>query len=289
MVRFKLSNIETEEVSLVPKGANNKKFFLIKSADGDKVVSMSGLIEKFMDQVKEEKVLDGVEPEIDEVARVAKHLIQTIRDLVPEGTANQFFQSLLKENKGEKTMDKVEGKEIETPEAKKDEGAKAPEATPAEGTGKPAAEAVEKAVIENVELRKELDTLQKKFKESEDVRVTKEFIEEAKQFKNLSINAEQFGPVLKSVKESAPKAYDKIVEVLKSAEELLRSNEVMKAQGSDAKHATGSAWEKIEKMADAMIEKSSKPLKKTEAIDIVLKSDEGKKLYNQYEVEGGKA
>jgi len=281
MAKFKLSNIETEEVSLVPKGANNKKFFLIKSKDGDKVVSVSGLIEKLMSESSDEKVLDGVEPEVEEIARVAKHLIQTLRDTVSGDNANQFFQSLLKEEQGEKPMADEQEKEVQTPEAKQDEGAKAPEAAQAEGGEAQSAEVVEKAVKENVQLRKELETLQKKFKDSEDKRITKEFIEEAKQFDNLSISAEELGPVLKSVKESAPAAYETLHTVLKSANEMLKQNEILKVHGSDSKVVAGSAEDKLEKLADAYIAKSDKPIKREIAMDMVLKTAEGKALYRE--------
>lgn len=53
MAKYKLSDVETIEVSLVPKGANDKKFFLLKTADGDHVVSAMDLISKLIDEVVE--------------------------------------------------------------------------------------------------------------------------------------------------------------------------------------------------------------------------------------------
>jgi hypothetical protein len=289
MAKFKLSNIKTEEVSLVPKGANNKKFFLIKSADGDMVLSTEELVSRLIDSDDEavKKICEGAPAEIAEAVKVVKTLLQVIKDNVSDPSTNQIFQNLLKELHGESQMSEEE-KKVETPEA-------APEAQkPVEeqkGDDKPAApEEVAKAVKvekENVELKKELANFKKKFEESENARITKEFIEEARGFKNLSMTPEEFGPVLKSIKDATAEGYEKLMTVLKSADEMVGQSVLLASVGSDNKIASNGAWEKIEKLAEGMVQKSSTPMKQADAISLVLKTEEGKKLYNQYNIELG--
>lgn len=288
MPKFKLTNIETEEVSLVPKGANNKKFFLVKSENGDRVMSVLELLEEIIsessDGENEMEMDDKMSPEIKEVMMAAKKLLSKVKESVSDKEANQIFQKLMESLKGEYKMPNEEMKK-ETPESQ-EQGAQAPESSETKGENN---EQIEKAHRENVELRKELVDLQKKFADAENARITKEFIEEARQYDCLAISPEEFGPILKSVKESAPKAYEKLCTVLKAANEAVKTSEVMKTQGSDTKIAGGSAWDKIEKMAEELIKKSTNPMSKDKAVDMVLKTSEGKALYNQYEMEIGGA
>lgn len=306
MPKFKLSDIDTKEVSLVPKGANNKKFFLVKSADGDKVITGEEFIGSLLKSSPEkiEEVCKGLEPNVREALSVVFKLMQKVRETTSEKTINKLLSELNLGGseliKGETQMpenetnaNKPEAPKSDDPKKVENEGT-AEVNTPA-APEKPAEEEVAKEAQvqsltkENVELRKAHDELKKKFEKSENERITKEFVAKAGELKNLSITPAEFGPVLKSVNDTSPEAFEKVMTVLKAADEALAKSELFESKGSDAKIAGAGAWDKIEKLAAGMVEKSSDGLTKAKAIDLVLKSEEGKKLYSDYLNEVGGA
>lgn len=304
MAKFRLSDIETNEVSLVPKGANNRKFFLVKSADGDHVVRAEEIIKELLKQPAEkiEEVCKNLEPAVKEALSAAFKLMQVVRDSVPEETINKLLSELnlggSEPKEGEKQMPetKADATKKGAPEGDQAnlEAQGAAKNTPAPEGDKAAdvnkeAQKVEALMKENADLRKSHEELQKKFSESENARLTKEFVEKASEFKNLGIEANEFGPVLKTINEASTEAYDKVMGVLKAADKQLGESKVFESAGSDSKVAKSGAWDKIEKLAEGMVEKSTDGLTHAQAIDRVLKSDEGKKLYNEYMKEMGGA
>jgi hypothetical protein len=115
--------------------------------------------------------------------------------------------------------------------------------------------------------------------------LTKEYVAKATSFKNLNVAPEDFGNVLKSIATLGTEVYTKLETVLKAADEAIAKGNLFKQNGSDA--VTGiavtkeEAWAQIGALADAMVVKDSK-ITRPQAIDEVIKSTEGSKLYQIY-------
>lgn len=86
----------------------------------------------------------------------------------------------------------------------------------------------------------------------EDERLTKEFIEKASTFKNLPVNAAEFGPVLKSLATANPEAFAEVERVLRAADAGSKTGEVFKQAGSD-QGGTASAKEQVDVMAQEIL------------------------------------
>lgn len=91
-------------------------------------------------------------------------------------------------------------------------------------------EALEKS---NLELKNQNETLQNQLaKNADEVRI-KEFVQKAASFGNLSINAEEIGPILKGIAESDPDGYAKIEAVLQAANEQIAKGALFAEIGAD--------------------------------------------------------
>lgn len=276
MKKYRLSDIETMEVSLVPQGANNKKFFLLKTASGDSVLKAQAFLTKLSEMKAEEakKVCAGLQGEVKEV------LISLCKS---NQNNNQLLSELLAESVTDGGPLMSEEKKETAPEVKEEVA----QETTQETTEAKAEEQVEKLMKETADLRKKNEELAKSLNEITEANLLKEYVAKAGEFKNLSISPEEFGPVLKTLATQTPEAFEKVMAVLKAADESLNQSELFKSAGSEAQGTTGDSWARIEKLAEGLIEKSEKGFSKAKAIEQVLKTEEGKKLYNQYMIEMG--
>lgn len=114
-----------------------------------------------------------------------------------------------------------------------------------------------------------------------DARITKEYEGKVAVFKNLPIKAED-AKIMKAVDEKLSKEdAARVWELLKGADEVLKSANIMHKQIGSAAGDSGSgdAVEKANEMADALVAKDAK-LSKTDALAKVFK--ENPKLYDDY-------
>lgn len=113
-------------------------------------------------------------------------------------------------------------------------------------------------------------------KAERDARVTREFVTKAEQYGALpGVNAETFGPVLKSASEKLTKdESDALETVLKAANEAISKSELMKEQGRGGRTeaAADSARAEVSKRA-ADLKKSDSSLSDYAAEQAVLKAD----------------
>jgi len=285
--KFKLSDIETVEVSLVPKGANNKKFFLMKTADGDKVISAEEFLSKAMlcEDHEFNKICDGLSPDLKDQVKAISKFIEVLRDKLPDESVNQILQLTLGSHNGE---NKMADKETNTPD-NKEELAKAAAAEALSKEHRETKEKLEKAEKESTELKKALEdttkrteALEKSLKEKEEIALTKEYIGIAGEFKNLGINSAEFGPVLKTFAQASKEGFDKLMAVLKAADATCAA--AFDSKGSDAKGTTltaDAAYEKLEGLAKAHSESKKVSIEKAR-LDI-LETKEGSEAYAQYD------
>lgn len=77
----------------------------------------------------------------------------------------------------------------------------------------------------NVELVKALDA-------ERDIRITKEFVAKAENYKGLPVKAEDFGKLLKEIHKKAPDQYEELIKTIDAANELIvKNNTLMKEIG----------------------------------------------------------
>lgn len=74
-------------------------------------------------------------------------------------------------------------------------------------------------------------------------------------------------------------------EVLKQAEELIKAGGTGELGAGGEKGAGGEAYAKIEALADQLVKKSEGKMSRQKAIDEVLKTEDGKRLYEEYRAE----
>lgn len=103
---------------------------------------------------------------------------------------------------------------------------------------------------------------------------------------NLGVKAEEFGPVLKAVNDANPELAQKIEAVIKAANEAVKQGDLFKEVGSNTNSiptgiAKSDAWSQIETLAAGLVTKGASK-STASAIDEVLKSAEGRKLYAIY-------
>lgn len=162
--------------------------------------------------------------------------------------------------------------------------AKAAPAPETEDIYKGLPEAVAKMLKETTEQNRTMAEQIAKMRDEQD---TKEFVAKAADLtSNLGVKAEEFGPVLKSINAANPELATKIEAVLKAANEAVAKGDLFKEAGAESGAApTGisksDAWAQIETLAEQSVQKGEST-SKAAAIDAVLKSADGRRLYAIY-------
>lgn len=131
-----------------------------------------------------------------------------------------------------------------------------------------------------------LAAIKKELEEKRDAEITRQYLEKAGELKFLPIAKEDLGATLKEIAVGAPKAYDKIEAVLKSANEVLSKSPAFEEHGSAAKGATAGAdvtYAQIEQAALAQPIAKSEGMSKDQAVTHFLtKTSEGRRMYSDY-------
>jgi len=130
------------------------------------------------------------------------------------------------------------------------------------------------------------EIIEKQLKVETDTRLLAEWTEKARadlsHYPGKSI--EEMGVILKSLAELDPKMAKTQFDLMKVASDALKGSEILKSAGGIRTHELeGSSYEKIEKLADGLVEKSEDlNMTKASAIAKVLESPLGAELYNKY-------
>lgn len=280
----RLIDLDGLEVSLVPRGANKKKFFLTKE-DEDSI--MSEEIKDLFEEVLKSDLENA--DEVEEILKAAKlsdkgtaavkgalKLLGAVKGEIPEGLREKLAG--LVGYGYPPPAKKQEQEEYKMPKMKEDgsfdfTGVNDEIREPLEALWKANQdnkEKLEAVTKENTELK---DTINKE----RDEKLTREYVAKAAEFKNLGINAEEYGPVLKKLAESDKDAYDKHLAVLKAADE--GQGKLFTEAGASGESTVGSAEEKINKAAEAIM-KEDKTVTKEQAFTRALEQNPG--LYDEY-------
>lgn len=317
-----LTDLTGYEVSLVPKGANKKKRFLVTKED-DGELEMDELLEQILkEDLKDEGHIDKVAKDMGLSGDETKALKAVMKMVGAEASPlkKETLSKALKMMGGYKDDGKKDPpvkKEEKKPEAGKADPVKKEGGEPSgKGGNMPNKVPVQKEdgswdlskvdeslrpVLEvvcksNEELAKSLESqrtenksLADKLKEERDARVLKEFEEKAKSYGHLGQDAKELAVVLKSVHDADPDNSSKVEAILKAANSKIEEGNLFKESGTTGNGsgiAGADAWAKIEKHAEKVCEDDPK-IDKAEAIDLVLKKHPD--LYREYQDEKRRA
>lgn len=280
----RLKDLDVLEVSLVPKGANKRKFLLLKSdqnLEGDE--SMKEVIEQILkselqeeDKITEELQKANLSEKAVSAAKGALRILSAFKKEFPKDFIGTLSKLSGYDLPAQKEEEKAKKKEEDPKPAIKEDGTPVYELIP--DKLKPM---VEKLCKSQEDAVKKSNELEKILKEEREKRLIKEFIAKASEFKKLPINAEEFGLVMKEFSERAPEAYEKLESILKATDKAIEDGNLFKSMGTD-QTPEDNIMSKVEKAASEKMKANDK-LTKEQAITEVLK--ENPELYEKYESE----
>lgn len=302
----KLTDITTNEVSLVGKGANRKKFLLTKSREG----TMEELLKELLEELKpiegekdlladlkkgkfsaEEtstvqaaiRLLSGVSDKIKKSGIVVK-AFETKAD--PPKIERKDVTEFLKAAKAEERA--AIAKELKIDAAKFEE-AFTPEKTPegailkADGTlnldsiPKDLRPAMELLFKDRQDTKAELKVANEKIEKGEKEKRRAVYIEKAAEFKDLpNVNVGELADTLMKLEDEDG---EKILKQLRANKEVIEKGDFFKEQGRPGGVGGGTAIDKVNQLVTGMIKKDDK-LDQAGAIQIVMK--ENPALYQEY-------
>lgn len=262
-----LEKLETLEVSLVPKGANKRRFAIRKAEETTMQEIINAVLSAELDnEAQVDKVLKaaGMSDKAIAACKSMLKLATGFKDEMPKDLMTMLAK-LAGYAGGVEKADK--GPSLED--------------LPAEARAH--VEALFKASKAAEDRAAKAEAL---LKAERDERRTKEFVAKAaEELPHLpGAKADELGPVLKSLADVSPADYEKILGVLKAADAAIKASEVLAqvGRGGQTSGIAGTAWGQIEKLAEGLVQKGDRHATRAQAIDEVLKTAQGKALYQEY-------
>jgi hypothetical protein len=294
-----LTDLETFEVSVVKRGANKRKFALTKSEKQMPQKEMNEVLKSLVESGEIEDVA-----KVDAVAKAAKlseksaaalAAVAKIADGFKDDPAVKLALAKLfgKDEADDEEEDAEDAKKAKKKAAAKksdDAGNGEDKETPVTKTEfPPEMQAILKANEEAIKKAQEENTrLAEVIKKERDEREVKEWV--AKSAADLRYipgqSAEQLGRVLKELQDkNGLEMANKHFDMLKASSALVSKSAMFRehgAGGAGASDASGSAWDRIKKLADSIVVKDAK-LTGAKAVQMVLKAHP--ELYAEYKAE----
>jgi hypothetical protein len=297
-----LSGLTTAELTLTKRGANNRRFAMIKGGipmDPEVLQALIGTPAEGEDLFVKTLKSQGVTDEEKVNAAIAQFRIQKgMKDLVDNDVmdivtkAAGYTVKAVDANEGadKKKPDATSGKV--DPKAKQGQGPvkKSIDLSQLDDDSRQMVEAVFKshdtmaekstqleAVVKS--LSTEVDTL--KDEKQEAVYVAKA----AKDFSHLPMADKELGLMLKSANAVSPDFAKGFESLLGKMDEMVAKSDMLTTMGAASRQASGGAWDKIQTLAKGMVQKSlegGNTLSNAQAIDLVLKTEQGAALYREY-------
>jgi hypothetical protein len=302
----KLTDIITDEVSLVGKGANRKKFLLTKSREG----TMEELIKELLEELKpiegEKDLLADLKKgkfsaEETSTVQAAIRLLSGVADKIKKsGIVVKAFETKADSTKTERKdvteflkAAKAEeraaiAKELKIDGAKFEEAfgePKAPEGAILKADGTLNLDSIPKDLRPAMELlfkdrqdtRAELKTANEKIEKAEKDKRRSVYIEKAAEFKDLpNVNVGELAETLMKMEDEDG---EKILKQLRANKEVIEKGDFFTERGRHGAGAGGTAIDKVNQLVTGLIKKDDK-LDQAGAIQIVMKENPG--LYQEY-------
>jgi len=291
---------EVFEVSLVGKGANKKKRFPICKEES---AAMNEIIDAVLktEFAEEEKILsESVAKDLDEKAGAALtsavRLFAGFKDVLPKDAV-----AVLAKAAGFPTEEPVAKAAVTCPKCGAEFNVETETETETEGE-MPTSKSMEGDAMSD-EIRKELDEqltalraeneqIRKSLKDEQDARVLATWKERVS--KDLAHypgkSFDEMAQSLKRLSDVDPSIAEDQFATMKAASAALALSPMLREAGRVNKgteiSADDSAWDKIVKMANGLVQKSADiNLTEAKAIDAVLKTEAGRKLYAEHQQE----
>lgn len=293
-----LSGLQTAELTLTKKGANGRVFAITKSEGYKMDECVISAVASTPAQGEEDLVemLKSNNSSEDEIgAAVVNYRIQTgFKDLVSDEMFEQVSKAAGYSKKGEGKMKKeviieVEGEgEDDEEEMMKTKGKEKMNKSNIDLNQLDDAtrQQVESVFKSNQDLAKETQELKEVVKSMRDEAQRKEYIAKAAEsYSHVPMDPEELGLLLKNANEISEGFGKKFEELLGKVQESVSKSALLDTVGkSQQNDPSAGAWDKIEEMAKSLVQKSQglTNLTQAQAIDRVLKSEEGQSLYQEY-------
>jgi len=262
----RIFNVETREISLVPFGANNRTFALVKGLENIDPEKIFWLSKEEKEQIKKMIILNKGEnmPTDEEIKKAADEKARL------EKEAAEKKAKLEKEEADKKAAiekaEKMKAEEIAKELAEKDRLAK-----------------------ENIALRdlinksnERAENAEKLAKEEKQIRLKKEQVDFAKENLGLLGNPDEIGAMLHVIKELDAKVYESLTVTLKSANEKIKSGVFTDELGKDSTKTAqrvGKEFNSLQLAAKNIMEKEKVPYD----VAVTKAIEQNPKLYEEYE------
>lgn len=281
---FDLGEVEIDFISFVPRGANRKKYFLVKEDRALKDDILKSILETDEGDISRVLKEAGLEGEAAAgVLEAAAKLLKAYKDELPEGALQ--------------ILAKASGLPEPQPAAKshtKEEGEGKGEGTEKEGAPgtvlskealekmDPATQAIVKQLQEeNTATKAEAREARQMAKELKDEQVLKEYVAKAEELQSLPVQPLKLGPIMKTIGEAHPAEFEEIFRLLKAADAVIEKSELFREFGKSGP-GESSAEAQIYAKARAMVAKDG-DLTFEEAVEKVM--DLEPELYQKAEEE----
>jgi hypothetical protein len=289
----KLTNVQTQEVSLVRRGANNKRFALTKSKESK--MHFSELLKTVLETEAEgeDKLVatlkaNGADEDAIQVAVANYRLQNGFRDQLSPDEFNAVAKAAGYQEKAK-----------EPPKDKDEDKADAAGKPPFPGAKPPFKAKSEKSADMNLEmdrvlkaqqneieaLRKESQGLQEILKAERAERIRKEYVAKcAKEFPLVpGMTSDEMGEMLQKAYEVSDEFGQNLEKQWTQTQASLSKSQLLVNQGfvsaNDGSPVQG-AWGKIQELAKQRVQKADGGLSEAKALDMVLK--ENPDLYQEY-------
>ena len=278
---FDLGEVEIDFISFVPRGANRKKYFLVKEDRALKDDIIKSILETDEGDISRVLKEAGLEGEAAGVLEAAAKLLKAYKDELPEST----LQILAKASGLPEPQPAAKGhtKEEGAREGKKKEGAPgAVLSKEALEKMDPATQAIVKQLQEeNTATKAEAREARQMAKELKDEQVLKEYVAKAEELQSLPVQPLKLGPIMKTIGEAHPEEFEEIFRLLKAADAVIEKSELFREFGKSGP-GESSAEAQIYAKARAMVAKDG-DLTFEEAVEKVM--DLEPELYEKSEAE----
>ena len=269
-----------DEVSFVPAGANGKEYLLVKEHEMKDDI-LKSIIETQDEELKKALAESKTEGEAGDALAVVGKVLKIYRDRLPADTL-----AILAKACGYPEPKPAEGA------GKGGEGDDEGEDKGGEGYGyskeqlekmDPGVRVLfEKMAADNQATKERAEKAETLAKELKDAEITKAYIAKASALPHIpGLIAEKHAPILKALGESHPAEFAEIYSILKAADALLEKSSAWDEIGSHRAVSGGSTMNKIQKAAEALLQKDTSGLTMEDAIDKVL--EDHPEWYEEYE------
>jgi hypothetical protein len=288
---MELRDVKTHEVSIVDKGANKKgRFPIFKQESQMDEEIMKAVLETEVDE--ENSLADYVtKSELDDkgamALKAALRILKSFKDKLTPDALNTLATIAGYEEPVSKAAPPKEAKKEDMEEEEEEEALaikKSLDGMPDEV--KEHFEAITKAQEEITKAQEDkIVKLEKALKQEQDRRELETWVAKAREdlVALPGKTPEEHGEAFKKMADADPKLAEDQYNILKSAADAVKKSALYSELGGRGQDTTGTAYSKIMKKAEQLIEKSSESMTKEQAFQKALVANP--ELYNDYMIE----